>query len=178
MKPASGCRCGLLEEKEWVPNYIVAMITSLTTMARFFILLAVALLPGAFAAAFENLLQLKPNSAQAGTFYSFWSEGGGSFRCQNGGGGKYSVTWSGKGGFVCGKGYSPGGSRSVISTPSTRADCQNMVDTNLVQGRHIQRHVQPHRPWLPCSLWLDARSPHRVLHRRLSWRPHPRRAVD
>lgn len=44
-------------------------------------------------------------------FWSFWKEGNGNFRCNNGAGGSYTATWSGRGGFVCGKGWSPGGSR-------------------------------------------------------------------
>ncbi|KAF3058503.1 Endo-1,4-beta-xylanase A [Daldinia childiae] len=53
---------------------------------------------------------------QGGYFWSSWSEGGGTFRCNNGGGSAYSVTWQSSGGssgFVCGKGWSPGGNRAV-----------------------------------------------------------------
>lgn len=49
----------------------------------------------------------------AQSYYSFWSEGGGNFRCTNGAGGSYTADWSGNGGFVCGKGWSPGGPRLV-----------------------------------------------------------------
>ncbi|KAI1249179.1 hypothetical protein MGN70_008789 [Eutypa lata] len=49
----------------------------------------------------------------AQSYYSFWSEGGGNFRCNNGAGGSYTADWSGNGGFVCGKGWSPGGPRTV-----------------------------------------------------------------
>ena len=54
----------------------------------------------------------------AQSFYSYWSEGGGNFRCNNGPGGSYTAEWSGNGGFVCGKGWSPGGPRFVWSPPS------------------------------------------------------------
>ncbi|KAG9189436.1 endo-1,4-beta-xylanase [Alternaria panax] len=56
--------------------------------------------------------QLKPRQ---GGYYSFWSEGGGSFRCNQQGGGKYTCNWSGQpgGGFVAGTGFKPGGSRAV-----------------------------------------------------------------
>ncbi|KAF2021581.1 glycoside hydrolase family 11 protein [Aaosphaeria arxii CBS 175.79] len=50
---------------------------------------------------------------QGGFYYSFWSEGGGNFRCTNGAGGQYSCTWSGNGGFVAGKGWRGGGNRVV-----------------------------------------------------------------
>lgn len=55
---------------------------------------------------------LDMRDVQAGPyFWSSWQEGNGNFRCNNGAGGQYSVTWSGNGGFVCGKGWSPGGNR-------------------------------------------------------------------
>lgn len=42
-----------------------------------------------------------------------WSEGSGSWVCNNLSGGIFSVRWqgTGEGGFVCGKGWTPGGSR-------------------------------------------------------------------
>jgi endo-1,4-beta-xylanase len=58
---------------------------------------------------------LSPKSEQANYYYSFWSEKG-SFNCNNGPGGQYSINWNNKGGgFVCGKGWSTGGSRLVPS---------------------------------------------------------------
>lgn len=56
-----------------------------------------------------ELLQLEPR--QGGYYYSFWSEGNGNFRCTNGPGGQFGATWSGNGGFVCGKGWRNGGQR-------------------------------------------------------------------
>jgi endo-1,4-beta-xylanase len=55
----------------------------------------------------------KQLEARQGGYYSFWSEGGGSFRCNQQGGGKYTCNWSGQkgGGFVAGTGFNPGGSR-------------------------------------------------------------------
>jgi endo-1,4-beta-xylanase len=55
----------------------------------------------------------KQLEARQGGYYSFWSEGGGSFRCSQQGGGKYTCNWSGQagGGFVAGTGFKPGGSR-------------------------------------------------------------------
>ena len=52
-----------------------------------------------------------------GYFWSYWSEGGGSFNCNNGAGSSYTVDWSGDGGFVCGKGWNPGGPRYVLRLP-------------------------------------------------------------
>ena len=64
----------------------------------------------------------------AQTFYSYWSEGGGSFRCNNGPGGSYTANWSGNGGFVCGKGWSPGGPRLVTLSWMRRLGQLTMKD--------------------------------------------------
>ena len=49
--------------------------------------------------------------ARQGYYFQNWSEGGSNIRCNNGGGSSYTATWSSKGGFVCGKGWSFGGNR-------------------------------------------------------------------
>jgi len=85
-------------------------------MVLFSYLAAITLISSAFAAPgqlFERLGAPTARDKLAGSFFSFWSEGGGNFKCNNGGGGSYTTTWSGQGGFVCGKGYSPGGSRTI-----------------------------------------------------------------
>ena len=46
-----------------------------------------------------------------GFFYSFWSDNGGSVNYNNGPAGQYSVSWSGQGNFVVGKGWKPGGNK-------------------------------------------------------------------
>lgn len=90
-------------------------------MVSFTLLAAVlaAAVPGALAAP-SGLTSLinhetvgKQLEARQGGYYSFWSEGGGSFRCSQQGGGKYTCTWSGQkgGGFVAGTGFKPGGAR-------------------------------------------------------------------
>jgi endo-1,4-beta-xylanase len=55
----------------------------------------------------------KQLQTRQGGYYSFWTEGAGSFRCNQQGGGKYTCNWSGQrgGGFVAGTGFNPGGSR-------------------------------------------------------------------
>lgn len=68
-------------------------------MVSFLLLASISLIPGALAQ----------------SYYSFWQDNtviGGSVRCNNGPGGEYSVTWSAAG-FVCGKGWNPGGPRLV-----------------------------------------------------------------
>ncbi len=44
-----------------------------------------------------------------GYYYSFWTDGGADVTYTNGPAGQYSVTWSGNGNFVGGKGWNPGG---------------------------------------------------------------------
>ncbi|KAH7109095.1 concanavalin A-like lectin/glucanase domain-containing protein [Dendryphion nanum] len=56
-----------------------------------------------------------------GFYYSFWSEGNGNFKCNNGAAGQYSCTWSGKGGFVAGKGWRGGGARTIKYTGTYEA---------------------------------------------------------
>ncbi|KAI1333987.1 glycoside hydrolase family 11 protein [Xylariaceae sp. FL0016] len=87
------------------------------------ILAAVALVPRVLSAPSGHFPQLGDvlhgsnntvHARQGGYYWSNWSEGGGTFRCQNGAGATYSVNWqSNGGGFVCGKGWSPGGNRAV-----------------------------------------------------------------
>lgn len=51
-----------------------------------------------------------------GYYYSFWTDGASQVTYTNGEGGSYSVQWSGNAGnWVGGKGWSPGGKRSVSS---------------------------------------------------------------
>lgn len=46
-----------------------------------------------------------------GYFYSYWTDGQGQVNYQNGNGGSYSVSWSGNGNWVGGKGWKPGSAR-------------------------------------------------------------------
>ncbi|KAM0420800.1 hypothetical protein ACHAPT_011461 [Fusarium lateritium] len=46
-------------------------------------------------------------------YYSWWTDGGADATYTNGAGGEYTVTWSDGGNLVGGKGYNPGGRRTV-----------------------------------------------------------------
>jgi len=48
-----------------------------------------------------------------GFYYSFWTDGGAAVTYTNGAAGSYSVTWSGNGNFVGGKGWNPGSAMTV-----------------------------------------------------------------
>ena len=49
-----------------------------------------------------------------GFYYSFWTDGGAAVTYTNKAAGEYSVTWSGNGNFVGGKGWNPGSARCVF----------------------------------------------------------------
>jgi len=83
---------------------------SLTSLFSFF-----ALASGAFSATADLSKRESYTSSSTGTsngyYYSFWTDGQGDITYSNGAAGEYSVTWSGDGNFVGGKGWNPGGSR-------------------------------------------------------------------
>lgn len=62
--------------------------------------------------------QSTPNSSGThnGYFYSFWSDGASPVTYTNGAGGSYSMQWQSGGNVVAGKGWNPGGPRSISYT--------------------------------------------------------------
>ena len=86
-------------------------------MVQFSLLAAAALLPSALAGVVAPEARSSDDALeprQGGYYFQNWSEGGSNIRCQNGAGGSFSANWSGKGGFVCGKGWRGGGARYFI----------------------------------------------------------------
>ncbi|KAK4657550.1 hypothetical protein QC762_213730 [Podospora pseudocomata] len=51
-----------------------------------------------------------------GYYFSFWTDGGPNVRYTNEAGGQYSVSWSGNGNWVGGKGWNPGTARTINYT--------------------------------------------------------------
>lgn len=87
------------------------------------LLLTLAAAIGAFAAPRPGELLITQRSGTPsstgtnnGYYYSFWTDGGAAVTYTNGPGGEYSVTWSGSGNFVGGKGWNPGAARYCPSS--------------------------------------------------------------
>jgi len=82
-----------------------------------------AITAGVLAAPIEDAatpVEMMPSTATGtgqdhGFYYSYWTDGGGSVTYNNDAGGSYDVKWSGSSGnFVAGKGWNPGGAKTVV----------------------------------------------------------------
>ncbi|OLN96136.1 Endo-1,4-beta-xylanase G 2 [Colletotrichum chlorophyti] len=85
------------------------------------LLLALSSVLGALAVPSELITRQSTPSSQGthnGYFYSWWTDGGSRVTYTNGAGGQYSVTWQSGGNFVGGKGWNPGGPRTITYSGS------------------------------------------------------------
>lgn len=88
-----------------------AIMVSFTFASLFITALAgVFAAPGSELSARQTLTK-SSTGTNNGYYYSFWTDGAGSQSFTLGSGGQYSVTWSGAGNFVGGKGWSTGSAR-------------------------------------------------------------------
>lgn len=88
-----------------------------------------------------------------GYFYSFWTDGKGNVDFNNLNGGQYSVTWSGNGNWVGGKGWKPGSARLVPPCALSRRplslsthSCAGLTNAKYSAQHHqLQRHLPAQR---------------------------------
>ncbi|KAJ6565922.1 glycosyl hydrolases family 11-domain-containing protein [Mycena vulgaris] len=73
----------------------------------------VSALPSESTGSLSKRLTTSSTGSDGGYYYSFWTDGGAAVTYTNKGGGEYSVTWSGNGNFVGGKGWMPGAARAI-----------------------------------------------------------------
>ena len=79
-----------------------------------------------------------------GFYYSFWTDSGGDATYTNGADGQYSLSWSGNGNCVGGKGWQPGGNRYVsASPPMLRAPRSNPTNTASPEPSRIRARTLP-----------------------------------
>lgn len=73
----------------------------------------------------ETFLQARGGTPSAtgthdGFYFSWWTDNGAQATYTNGPKGQYSITWSGSGNLVGGKGWNPGGNRNITYTAQYR----------------------------------------------------------
>jgi endo-1,4-beta-xylanase len=73
-----------------------------------------------------------------GYYYSWWTDGAGQATYTNGGGGQYSLNWSGNGNLVGGKGWNPGSSSRYVLATTFRIAVFQFVTTSYAQSHPLQ----------------------------------------
>ncbi|KAK1762056.1 concanavalin A-like lectin/glucanase domain-containing protein [Phialemonium atrogriseum] len=132
-------------------------------MVQFSLLAALSLIPGVLAAPGEILPSRNAQketsneivTRQGGYYFQNWSENGSNIRCNNGAGASYTATWNSKGGFVCGKGYNVGGSRTIKYSGTYNATgpgylaVYGWTRNPLIEYYIIESHADlaPNEPW-------------------------------
>lgn len=119
--------------------------------------------------------QSTPNSSGTnnGYFYSFWSDGASPVTYTNGAGGSYSMEWKSGGNVVAGKGWNPGGPRS-ISYQGTWSPVNNGNAVSCVLGAWCPNFlfgllIDSDLFSVPLCIRMDQKSIGRILHPRELW---------
>ncbi|KAK4140746.1 concanavalin A-like lectin/glucanase domain-containing protein [Dichotomopilus funicola] len=95
------------------------------------------------------------NPRQGGYYFQNWSEGGSNIQCNNGQGASYTANWNSQGGFVCGKGWSYGGERTITYSGTYNATgpgylaVYGWTRNPLIEYYIIESHADlaPNEPW-------------------------------
>ncbi|KAF8865615.1 hypothetical protein BDZ45DRAFT_736183 [Acephala macrosclerotiorum] len=88
-----------------------------------------------------------------GYYYSFWTDGGGSGTFTLGSAGSYSMTWSGNGNLVGGKGWNPGAARAISYTGAYSPNGNSYLSVySWTTGPLIEYYiVESYRTYNPSS---------------------------
>ncbi|KAL2263943.1 hypothetical protein VTK26DRAFT_4130 [Humicola hyalothermophila] len=97
----------------------------------------------------------KDLEARQGYYFQNWSEGGSNIQCVNGPGGSFTANWNSQGGFVCGKGWSNGGARSITYSGTYNATgpgylaVYGWTRNPLIEYYIVEAHAElaPNEPW-------------------------------
>lgn len=120
------------------------------------------------AEAMFELMKRESTPSSSGTnngfFYSFWTDGASPVTYTNGPQGSYSVDWEAGGNFVGGKGWKPGGPKTIEYSGTWKpVDNGNAVGQALLVSAYSNYTDLP-RSLVPRCVWVDPQPSCRVLH--------------